>query len=184
MQGAVLGLGAQRGQRAGGDAGPARGVVHLLTQVGHRRCLQTHYPSVSDMLRATRQVSASSRWASVDSYGGAGLRSGQCQRRPHVHRRCPAAARPDRSRLFAVVVPRAERAATRRWPPLAQAPRCSSSPHSAPTPRPNSCAPICATTRSGSTAWSACRGPAARRRSSSTPQRRTPSWSRRARTRI
>ncbi len=49
MQRAVLGLGAQRCQFAGCDARPACGVVDLLAQVGNRRCLQTHRPSVSDL---------------------------------------------------------------------------------------------------------------------------------------
>ena len=49
MQGTVLRLGAQCGQRAGRATGPAGGVVDLLAQVGNRRCLQTHQPSVSNM---------------------------------------------------------------------------------------------------------------------------------------
>ena len=46
----VLRIGAQRGQLARGDAGPPRGVVHLLAQVGDGWCLHTHWPSVSDLV--------------------------------------------------------------------------------------------------------------------------------------
>ena len=49
VQRGVLGSRGQRGQFAGGHPGPARRIVHLLAQVGHRRCLHTHYPSVSDL---------------------------------------------------------------------------------------------------------------------------------------
>ena len=117
---------------------------------------------------------------SVGAHGGAGLRSGQCQRRSHFHRRRAAAARPDRSRVVAVVGagrqgrqsggrrrPRRRRGAARRGARHRLRP-------------PTSCAPTCTPTRSDSTAWSRCPGPAVRRRSSSTPRPRTPSWSRRA----
>ena len=42
VQRAVLGFGAQCGQRACRDAGAVGSVVDLLAQVGNRRCLQTH----------------------------------------------------------------------------------------------------------------------------------------------
>ena len=50
VQRRVLRIGAQRGQLARGDAGPPRGVVHLLAQVGDGWCLHTHWPSVSDLV--------------------------------------------------------------------------------------------------------------------------------------
>ena len=168
---------------AGGHPGPARRIVHLLAQVGHRRCLQTHYPSVSDLSAGLDGCQPAPGGLALHGYGGAGLRSGQCQRRSHVHRRCPAAARPDRARLFAVVGPRRQgwqpgggRRPRRRLGAARR--RARHRLRRRATARP----PARQRRRAGRRGH-ACPGPAARRRSSSTPRRRTPSWSRRAPTR-